>query len=70
MSRLRTETSPEDLALLTGKTRPDLSVTDRKNRLHRLRLRLRECLRQEILPSVDREDEVESEIRELFASLG
>jgi DNA-directed RNA polymerase specialized sigma24 family protein len=69
MSRLRTETSPEDLALLTGKTRPDLSVTDRKNRLHRLRLRLRECLREEILPSVDRADEVESEIRELFAAL-
>jgi DNA-directed RNA polymerase specialized sigma24 family protein len=70
MSRLRTETSPEDLALLTGKTRPDLSATDRKNRLHRLRLRLRECLREEILPSVDRPEEVESEIRELFASLG
>ena len=69
MSRLRTETSPDDLALLTGKARPDLSVTDRKNRLHRLRLRLRECLREEILPSVDRPDEVESEIRELFAAL-
>lgn len=70
MTRLRTETSPEDLALLSGKTRPDLSVTDRKNRLHRLRMRLRECLREEILPSVDRAEDVESEIRELFASLG
>jgi RNA polymerase sigma-70 factor (ECF subfamily) len=70
MSRLRTQTSPEDLALLTGKARPDLSATDRKNRLHRLRVRLRECLREEILPSVDRPEEVESEIRELFASLG
>ena len=70
MSRLRTETTPDDLALLTGKGQPDLSVTDRKNRLHRLRLRLRECLRDEILPSVDRAEDVESEIRELFASLG
>jgi RNA polymerase sigma-70 factor (ECF subfamily) len=69
MSRLRTETPPEDLALLTGKARPDLTVTDRKNRLHRLRQRLRECLREEILPSVDRAQDVESEIRELFASL-
>ena len=70
MARLRTETSTEDLALLTGGGRADLTVTDRKNRLHRLRVRLRECLREEILPSVDRADEVESEIRELFASLG
>ena len=70
MARLRTETSPEDLALLTGGGRADLSVTDRKNRLHRLRVRLRECLREEILPSVDRAEDVESEIRELFASLG
>jgi RNA polymerase sigma-70 factor (ECF subfamily) len=70
MARLRTETSPDDLALLTGGGRTDLSVTDRKNRLHRLRVRLRECLREEILPSVERTEDVESEIRELFASLG
>jgi RNA polymerase sigma-70 factor (ECF subfamily) len=69
MARLRTETTPEDLALLTGGGRADLSVTDRKNRLHRLRVRLRECLREEILPSVDRAEDVESEIRELFAAL-
>jgi RNA polymerase sigma-70 factor (ECF subfamily) len=70
MARLRTETPAEDLALLTGASRPDLSATDRKNRLHRLRLRLRECLREEILPSVEGPAEVESEIRELFAALG
>jgi DNA-directed RNA polymerase specialized sigma24 family protein len=70
MARLRTETSPEDLALLTGGGRADLTPTDRKNRLHRLRVRLRDCLRDEILPSVDRAEDIESEIRELFASLG
>jgi len=68
MARLRLEVSPEDLALLGGGGRPDLSVTDRKNRLFRLRARLRDCLRQEILPSVDRAEDVDSEIRELFAA--
>ena len=58
MARLRLEVSPEDLALLGGRGRPDLSVTDRKNRLFRLRARLRDCLRQEILPSVDRAEDV------------
>ncbi len=70
MAKLRTETSPEDFDLLAGKPRPDLSVNDRKNRLFRLRSRLKECLRQEILPSVDRAAEAESEIRELFSALG
>ena len=68
MARLRLEVAPEDLALLGGQGRPDLSVTDRKNRLFRLRARLRDCLRQEILPSVDRAEDVDSEIRELFAA--
>jgi RNA polymerase sigma-70 factor (ECF subfamily) len=68
MARLRLEVSPEDLALLGGQVRPDLSVTDRKNRLFRLRARLRDCLRQEILPSVDRAEDIDSEVRELFAA--
>ena len=68
MARLRLEVSPDDLALLGGQARPDLSVTDRKNRLFRLRARLRECLREEILPSVERAEDVDSEIRELFAA--
>ena len=68
MAKLRLEVSSEDLALLGGQARPDLSVTDRKNRLFRLRARLRECLRREILPSVDRAEDVDSEIRELFAA--
>jgi RNA polymerase sigma factor (sigma-70 family) len=60
MARLRGEVPPEDLALL--------AVTDRKNRLFRLRARLKECIRQEILPSVDRAEDVDSEVRELFAA--
>lgn len=70
MSRLRLETSPEDLALLGGETLNGLSETDRKNRRFRMRARLRELLREEILPSVERAEDVDSEIRELFAALG
>ena len=69
MMSLKAEASPEDMALLAGADRPDLSVTDRKNRLHRLRLRLRELLREVIRPSVDSEGEVESEIREIHAAI-
>jgi len=70
MARLREETSTEDLALLTGSSRADLSPTDRKHRLYRLRNRLRECLRAELLPSVERAEDVDSEVRELFSALG
>jgi DNA-directed RNA polymerase specialized sigma24 family protein len=70
MARLRPVVPPEDLALLTGAPRPDLSVTDRKNRLFRLRARLKEALREELLPSVERADDVDSEIRELYSALG
>ncbi len=68
MNRLRGQVSPDDLALLAGQPRPDLSVTERKNRLYRLRARLRECIREEILPSVDRVEDIDSEVRELFAA--
>jgi DNA-directed RNA polymerase specialized sigma24 family protein len=68
MARLRGAVSSEDLALLSGQARPDLSVTDRKNRLFRLRARLKESIRQEILPSVDRAEDVDSEVRELFSA--
>lgn len=70
MARLRGETSTEDLALLTGSARPDLSPTDRKHRLYRLRNRLRDCLRAELLPSVERPEDVDSEVRDLFSALG
>jgi len=69
MKRLKLEASPQDLALLSGPPPPGLTETDCKNRRFRLRARLRELLREEILPSVDREDEIDSEIRELFAAI-
>jgi DNA-directed RNA polymerase specialized sigma24 family protein len=69
ISRLRMETSPEDFALLAGEASPALSETDQKNRRFRMRTRLRELLREEILPSVEQAEDVESEIRELFAAL-
>jgi RNA polymerase sigma-70 factor (ECF subfamily) len=68
MTRLRAEVPAEDLALLSGQLRPDLSVTDRKNRLFRLRAKLKESIRQVILPSVDRAEDVDSEIRHLLSA--
>ncbi len=68
-SQLRLETASEDFALLSGQGRPGLSDSDRKNRRFRMRTRLRELLREELLPSVDRPEDVDSEIRELFAAL-
>jgi RNA polymerase sigma-70 factor (ECF subfamily) len=69
MNRLRLEVPAEELALLGGEPLPGMTETDLKNRRFRLRTRLRELLREEILPSVDREDEIDSEIRELFSAL-
>jgi RNA polymerase sigma-70 factor (ECF subfamily) len=68
MARLRSEVPAEDLALLAGDARPDLSVTDRKNRAFRLRAKLRECIRDVILPSVERSEDVDSEVRDLISS--
>jgi DNA-directed RNA polymerase specialized sigma24 family protein len=68
MALLRTEAHPEDLDLLSGQARPDLTVTERKHRLYRLRIRLRERLREVLLSSVDQPGEVDSEIRELFSA--
>jgi len=69
MGRLRGGISSDDLALLAGQPRPDLSVTERKHRLFRLRARLRDALRDELLDSVERPEELDSEIRELFSAL-
>jgi DNA-directed RNA polymerase specialized sigma24 family protein len=69
MTQLRLEVPADEIGLLSGDPRPGMTETDLKNRRYRLRTRLRELLREEILPSVDREDEVDSEIRELFAAL-
>lgn len=65
---LRAEAHPVDLDLLSGQPRPDLTVTERKHRLYRLRVRLRERLREVLLSSVDQPGEVDSEIRELFSA--
>ena len=70
MERLRRQVSEADLALLKGTSTSDLTPTDRKHRLYRLRNKLRDCLREEIAPSLERAEEVESEVRELFRALG
>jgi hypothetical protein len=70
VERLREEVSEEDMNLLAGSAPPGLSPQERANRAHRLRARLRNHLRDCIRPRVDREDEIDSEIREILASLG
>lgn len=70
MERLRRAVGADDLALLGGAARPDLTPTDRKHRLYRLRSKLRECLREELAPSLERAEDLESEVRELFRALG
>ena len=67
-SRLRAETPPEDFRLLSGDAPPGMKVSVRKNRVHRLRVRLRELLREEIIPSVEDPAEAEEELRELLSS--
>ena len=47
-----------------------ISVGALKVAVHRLRQRYRELLREEIAQTVEGPDEVEEEIRELFAALG
>lgn len=67
MSRLKSERPPEDVALLSGHAPADLPDYEKKNRLHRLRLRLRQLLREEVLPSVAGESEADEELRELLS---
>lgn len=69
VTRLKAECSPEDFALLTQKQDAGLSVADRKNRLHRMRTRLREHLRDIIRPSVELESDIDEEIRALFSGV-
>jgi RNA polymerase sigma-70 factor (ECF subfamily) len=69
VTRLRSLVSPEDMDLLGGASPPGLSPSQKKGRLHRVRKHLRECLRDEIRGLVDRESEIDSEFRELFAAL-
>jgi len=67
MVRLKEEVGPEDLALLRGEKPPGMSVSDVKNRRHRVRQRLRELLREIIRPSVELESDVEPEIQALLS---
>lgn len=69
VERLRARVTAEDFALLAGDGAPGLSVEERKYRARRVRQLLRECLMEEILPTVESGREAESEIRELFAAL-
>ena len=71
VARLREEVTPEDFALLTqGGDSPERSPSERKNRLHRLRVRLKELLREIIRPSVELESDVEVEVRTLLSDSG
>lgn len=67
VARLKAECSPEDFALLTGGRSDGLSESDRRNRLHRIRLRLREHLRAIIRPSVELESDIDDEVNALFS---
>lgn len=69
LERLKREMPPEDMNLLSGPAPPEMSVSERKNRLHRIRTKLKAYLREAILPNVDREGEVDSELREILALL-
>jgi len=68
--QVKLEVPPEDMKLLSGPPPPEMSVSDRKNRLHRIRTKLKAHLRRMILPNVEREAEVDSEIREILSLLG
>jgi DNA-directed RNA polymerase specialized sigma24 family protein len=68
VSRLREESTPEEFALLTEGRSTGLSSSDKKNRLHRMRLRLREHLREIIRESVELESDVDAEVQTLFTN--
>lgn len=70
MTRLRESVPPEDLALLEGKAPPEMTSSEKKNRLFRVRGKLQHLLREAVRTAVDREGDVDSELREIFACLG
>jgi RNA polymerase sigma-70 factor (ECF subfamily) len=70
LKRLGADLPPEDLALLSGAAPAELTVQQRKGRARRLRERLRDCLRQELLPTVHTLEQADSEIRDLLSALG
>ena len=70
MARLRESVPAEDIALLEGKAPPDLSPSEKKNRLFRIRGKLQHLLRETVRSSVDLENEVDSELRAILGCLG
>ncbi len=70
MQRLRESVPPEDLALLEGKAPPEMTASEKKNRLFRVRGKLQHLLREQVRAAVDQEADVDSELREIFACLG
>lgn len=57
-------------SLAAAAARLDLSLSAIKALVHRLRRRFRELIRHEIAQTVSRPEEVDQEIRDLFAALG
>src|SRR4051812_14367363 len=70
MAKLRESVPAEDLALLEGKAPAEMTPSEKKNRLFRVRGRLQHLLRETVRAAVDRDGEVDSELREIFACLG
>lgn len=70
MARLRESVPAEDIALLEGKAPPELSSSEKKNRLYRLRGKLQHLLRETVRASIDGPGDPDSELRAIFASLG
>jgi DNA-directed RNA polymerase specialized sigma24 family protein len=66
VAALKAEASPEDFALLSGAAPEGMADHEQKNRRHRLRKRLRELIRAEILPTVQDEREADAELREIL----
>lgn len=66
VARLKAEAAPEDFNLLSGEAPPGMPDYEQKNRRRRLRMRLRELLRAEILPTVQDEREADAELRDIL----
>jgi RNA polymerase sigma-70 factor (ECF subfamily) len=69
MAQLRESVPAEDLALLEGKAPPEMTASEKKNRLFRVRGRLQHLLRESVRAAVDRESDVDSELRAIFECL-
>lgn len=70
MARLRESVPPEDFALLEGRAPPEMTPSEKKNRVFRLRGKLQHLLRETVKASMDGQGDPDSELRAIFASLG